>query len=217
MPRGILLILLLFFPILLSLSADAQSRTRRYAADPKHTPQHRHRQIKPKSNEVEEACSVTRHKDICLKSLAPFSVVAGRSRGTWARAGVSVTITELKNVTKFLVNLNKYGRQIKGRRTRDALLTCVETIQDALDNLHQSLRVMRRLSRGEFEDQMSDVLTWLSAALTDEDTCTDGFEGVKGRAVETVRTKVRRASYFTSNALALVNKLATTGLDLEGN
>lgn len=60
---------------------------------------------------------------------------------------------------------------------------------------------------------MNDVLTWLSAALTDEDTCIDGFEGMrKARRIAGFCEKVQNASYITSNALALANKLATTGL-----
>ncbi|KHN20399.1 21 kDa protein [Glycine soja] len=59
---------------------------------------------------------------------------------------------------------------------------------------------------------MGDLNTWISAALTDEVTCLDGFEGSKGTNVKLLQNRVQNASYITSNALALINKLATEGL-----
>ncbi|KAK9983692.1 hypothetical protein SO802_033217 [Lithocarpus litseifolius] len=159
---------------------------------------------------VQEACSVTRYPDICVRSLASFSSTAKRSPRKWARAGVSVTIGEVKDVAQNLKKLKKY-RFMKGKN-RIALSDCVECIQDALDELHKSLDVLRRLSKSTFNEQMSDLNTWISAALTDEDTCLDGFEDQKGKQVKLLQNQVLNATYITSNALALVNKLAATGL-----
>ncbi|KAK7277746.1 hypothetical protein RJT34_22762 [Clitoria ternatea] len=117
---------------------------------------------------LRDACRVTRYSDFCVHSLAPFSNSAGRSPGKWARAGVSVTIGEIKNVKAYLVNLKKHGH-VRGRN-RVALSDCVESSSDALDELHKSLGVLRRLSRSTFGAQMEDLNTWISAALTDEDT-----------------------------------------------
>lgn len=166
---------------------------------------------------VQEACSVTLHQDICIKSLASYSHNLKRSPRRWARVGVSVTIREVKLVYKHLNSLKRQSHTIiRGKRNRAALSDCIECIQDTLDNLHKSLRVLRRLSVGSFDEQMNDVLTWLSAALTDEDTCIDGLDQGrrrKGRRdIARVCDKVQNASYITSNALALANKLATTGL-----
>lgn len=161
---------------------------------------------------VREACSVTLYQDVCIRSLASYSHNLKRSPRRWARVGVSVTIREVKSVSQHLNVLRKRS-YIRGKRTRAALSDCVECIQDTLDNLHRALQVLRRLSFRAFDEQMNDVLTWLSAALTDEDTCIDGFEGMrKARRVARFCDKVQNASYITSNALALANKLATTGL-----
>ncbi|KAG5514220.1 hypothetical protein RHGRI_035578 [Rhododendron griersonianum] len=158
---------------------------------------------------VRDACSVTRYQNLCVHSLAPFSIVAKQSPSKWARAGVAVTITEAKSVSQFLVDLNR-NRTMRGRN-RGALLDCVECLSDAIDNLHGALGVLRNLSGTTFEEQMEDVTTWLSAAMTDQGTCLDGFEGGKGTQVELLRNKVSGVTYVTSNALALVIKLATAG------
>lgn len=64
--------------------------------------------------------------------------------------------------------------------------------------------------------RVSNAQTWMSAALTDEFTCEDGFEGVGGegegeRVKVEVRRGVRRVERYTSNALALVNRLVARG------
>ena len=162
---------------------------------------------------VRDACSVTRYRKLCIQSLAPFSSVAKTSPVVWARAGVSVTLHEAKTVAGYLTKLSRYNNQPRGRKYKAALSDCVELFENAIDELHLSLGVLRKLSKGTFGTQIGDLNTWLSAVLTDADTCMDGFEGQKrGRDVNLIRAKVLRASFLTSNALALVNKLAASGL-----
>ncbi|EEF39270.1 pectinesterase inhibitor 6 [Ricinus communis] len=161
---------------------------------------------------VRDACSVTRYQDLCLHSLSSFSQVAKRSPSIWARAGVSVTIGEAKNITQYL-NILKRNKIMKGRN-RIALSDCIESFSDTIDNLHKSLGILRKLDAASFDVQMGDVITWMSAALTDEETCLDGFQEQKtiSRQARVLLNRVSRITYLTSNALALVNKLASTGL-----
>lgn len=168
-------------------------------------------QVSRPENYVQEACGVTRYHDLCVQSLSPFSRGAKRSPSKWARAGVSVALSEAKGVAKFLESL-KREKQMKGRKQRAALSDCVENFQDTVDNLHKALFILRDLTREGFSSEMEDLLTWESAALTDEDTCLDGFGGQKARQqVKLLRQRVTKATYLTSNALALTNKLANTG------
>ncbi|KAG5055878.1 hypothetical protein JHK85_008388 [Glycine max] len=161
-------------------------------------------------NNVRDACSVTRFQSLCVQTLGHFSRTAGTSPSKWARAGVSVSIGEVKNVEAYLAQVKRQG-QLKGRNSV-ALSDCVETFGYAIDELHKSLGVLRSLSKSKFSTQMGDLNTWISAALTDEVTCLDGFEGSKGTNVKLLQNRVQNASYITSNALALINKLATEGL-----
>ncbi|KAG6703947.1 hypothetical protein I3843_07G106500 [Carya illinoinensis] len=163
-------------------------------------------------NYVHDACNVTRYQDLCVHTLASFSRTCKSSPSKWARAGVSVTLAEVKSTAQYLTSLKKLHRVMRGRN-RVALSDCIECFQDAIDELHKSLYVLRRLSTRPyiFDMQMNDLNTWISAALTDEDTCLDGFEGHKGKQVKLLRNRALNATYITSNALALVNKLATTG------
>ncbi|GJX76840.1 putative cytochrome P450 [Tanacetum coccineum] len=51
---------------------------------------------------------------------------------------------------------------------------------------------------------MSDIQTWVSAALTDEDTCSEGFAN-DPKMKNVVRGKVVNVVHLTSNALGLIN------------
>ncbi|XP_051118915.1 pectinesterase inhibitor 6 [Andrographis paniculata] len=157
---------------------------------------------------VEDACSVTRYQDLCIRSLASFSGVAKHSPGRWARAGVSVTIAESKRVGRYLAGLKKSR---KGGLNKVALSDCIDCFEDSLDNLHRSLYVLRKLSVREFVSEIEDVTTWISAALTDSDTCADGF--AEGKRVGFIINRVSNVTFLTSNALALVNRLGTAGPD----
>ncbi|XP_077243336.1 pectinesterase inhibitor 6-like [Tasmannia lanceolata] len=158
---------------------------------------------------VRDACRVTRYPSLCIHSLASFSDSAKRNPRMWARASVSVTIAEAKSVTAYLSRL-KTSRYIRGR-ARLALLDCIESFQDTINELYNSLAELRRLSGKTFNSQIGDVETWVSSALTYEDTCLEGFDGRKGPRVRLLCNRVTNVTYFTSNALALVNKLASSG------
>ncbi|KFK35462.1 hypothetical protein AALP_AA5G287100 [Arabis alpina] len=165
-----------------------------------------------RNNYVQNACSVTHYQDLCVQTLSPFSSVAKNSPSKWARASVSVAISDNKDVLRYLL---KTRRSSFGKRDRVALSDCRELLQDSLDNLYKSLAVLRTLRASEFQVQMSDLATWLSSALTDKDTCLDGFENTssaKSSAVRMLRERVMRSMYLSSNSLALLNKLMANGL-----
>lgn len=93
---------------------------------------------------------------------------------------------------------------------------CVENLGDGLTMLAQSMREMKRVGRSgrgrqEFLWRLSNVETWVSAALTDETTCLDGFDGkfMDGVVKMAIRRRVVHVARVTSNALALVNRFAS--------
>jgi pectinesterase inhibitor-like protein len=93
-----------------------------------------------------------------------------------------------------------------------AMKDCVEVLSESVDELRRSINEISRLSTSNFELTMSDVQTWVSAALTDENTCTEGFQEInaKGNIKTIVRGKIVQVAQLTSNALALINKLAAS-------
>ena len=92
-----------------------------------------------------------------------------------------------------------------------AMRDCVEELSDSVDELRKSIGEMSQLGVSNFGVTMSDVQTWVSAALTDDSTCTDGFEGINnGNLKSTVRSRIVHVAQLTSNALAFINQLASS-------
>ncbi|KAJ0259067.1 Pectinesterase inhibitor 6 [Hirschfeldia incana] len=165
-------------------------------------------QVTRYSRYVKNACSVTQYQQLCFRTLWPFAIVAKNNSSKWARASVAVTITDTKQILRLLL------KTPVGNRERVALSDCRELFVDSLGNLYKSLAVLRKLEADVFQQQMSDLATWLSSALTDEDTCLDGFEEtlIRSSTVRMIRRRASRCMQLCSNALALLNKLAYDGL-----
>ncbi|XP_059625471.1 21 kDa protein-like [Cornus florida] len=82
---------------------------------------------------------------------------------------------------------------------------CVELLSASVDQLRESLGEMNQIKEPNFERMMSDIKTWVSAGLTDNDTCMDGFaeKAMDGNLKTAVRGRVLKIAQLTSNALAL--------------
>ncbi|KAH0686238.1 hypothetical protein KY285_016795 [Solanum tuberosum] len=93
--------------------------------------------------------------------------------------------------------------------TKQDFTYCVEELSDTVSELRISLGEMKQLRGRDFDMKMSDIQTWVSAALTNEDTCTEGFSGkaMNGKVKTVVRGKIVEVAHMTSNALALINAL----------
>ncbi|KAJ6410676.1 hypothetical protein OIU84_007432 [Salix udensis] len=80
---------------------------------------------------------------------------------------------------------------------------------DSIDMLKQSLKALGSVNGSEIEFQISNIKTWMSAAMTDETTCTDGIDErkISDEVMRKIRKSIVNISMLTSNALALINKL----------
>lgn len=89
---------------------------------------------------------------------------------------------------------------------------CIEVMGDSVNLLRKSFGEMSQIKGSNFELMMSDIQTWVSAALTDDDTCSDGFagNGMNGNMKNIVRGRIVNIAHLTSNALALINNYATS-------
>ncbi|KAI3796135.1 hypothetical protein L1987_38799 [Smallanthus sonchifolius] len=173
--------------------------------------------LPPTSNDtdfIRTSCKTTLYPQTCFTSLSGYSSAIQQDPGRLARVAIGVTLTKVTNMAKYVSNISRqvdYGRN--GPRVAAAIHDCYSLFGDAVDDIQGSLRQMRRLN-GTGEDlrfQLSNVQTWMSAALTNEETCTDGFEGVADGGVKSdVCGRVGKVKEVTSNALALVNSFADT-------
>ncbi|GJV13758.1 retrotransposon protein, putative, ty1-copia subclass [Tanacetum coccineum] len=90
-----------------------------------------------------------------------------------------------------------------------AMKDCIELLSDSVYQMKKSLAEMNRPGLKEFDLVMSDIQTWVSSALTDEDTCSEGFAN-DPKMKNVVRGKVVNVVHLTSNALGLVQNQAAS-------
>ncbi|XP_062027861.1 21 kDa protein [Rosa rugosa] len=160
---------------------------------------------------IKTSCSVTIYPKLCYTSLSIYAEKIKTNPKVLAYTALNVTLAATK-ATSVVINRCSRVHGLKPIETA-AALDCVEEVSDALDELRMSIDELGHAVRGSrnFSFQISDIQTWVSAALTDEDTCMDGFDEHKstGRMETVVRREILKIAHLTSNALALINNYAS--------
>ncbi|WJX60422.1 hypothetical protein P8452_45631 [Trifolium repens] len=161
---------------------------------------------------IKSSCRATRYPNLCVRCLMRYASVIGLSERQLAMTALSVSISRTRSSASFVKKISK-ARGIKPREYR-AIQDCIENMDDSLDSLSQSVRELGSIGHAVGEDfmwHMSNVQTWVSAALTDDNTCLDGFAGpsMNGNVKASIKNRVVNLTQVTSNALALVNRLAS--------
>ncbi|KAJ9539739.1 hypothetical protein OSB04_026245 [Centaurea solstitialis] len=155
---------------------------------------------------IKASCETTRYPDLCFETLSPFSNAIQTSPTELVNAALMVSLKGVKAASKAVKVLSK-GAVLSGGAVSD----CLENMSDSVDEMKKSMVAMKDLDGPDFKEKMGDVKTWVSAALTDEDTCMDGFEengDVKMK--ETIRGYIVNVAELTSIALALISNIYST-------
>ncbi|CAA3003347.1 21 kDa protein-like [Olea europaea var. sylvestris] len=189
--------LLAAFLILLTLSTtmDSASAARRAAGE-------------TNTEFIRTSCSATTYPKLCYTSLLTHATAVRQDPKLLAHTALSVTLDTARSTSTMMGKLS----HIRGMTPREvgAMRDCVEELSDSVDQLRRSTTEMNEIKGSNFGMIMGDVQTWVSAALTDEDTCMEGFAGkvMNGNVKTAVRERVVNVAHLTSNALALINSYA---------
>ncbi|XVF09101.1 hypothetical protein REPUB_Repub07fG0062200 [Reevesia pubescens] len=113
---------------------------------------------------------------------------------------LQVAITHLSNLSSSLKFFNDL-------HSHPALKDCMTLFDDALSRLNDSLFAMKVGSGKEpvlTKEKISDIQTWISAAMSDQDTCNDGLEEMGSTVADEVKSQVQSCKESNSNSLAIV-------------
>ncbi|KAK6117882.1 hypothetical protein DH2020_048382 [Rehmannia glutinosa] len=160
-------------------------------------------------NFIQTSCRTTTYPAVCVQSLSPYASIIQKSPRQLVMTALSVTVDKAQSTRTFVAKLTKF-RGLKPKEYA-ALKDCLEEMTDSVDRLSKSVRELKSMgqARGpEYIWHMSNLQTWVSAALTDDSTCMDGFAGraLNGRIKSSIRARMSNLAQVTSNALALCNK-----------
>ncbi|KAL5569975.1 hypothetical protein UlMin_026550 [Ulmus minor] len=163
------------------------------------------------SNFIKSSCRATTYPAVCIQSLSSYASNIKQDPHQLAITALSVSLDRAQSAKTFVSKMNKF----KGLKKREyaAIKDCFEEMGDSVDRLTESIKELKGVGKRKGKDflwHMSNVQTWVSSAITDENTCLDGFSGrtMNGKIKASVRARVLDVARVTSNALALCNQLA---------
>lgn len=162
------------------------------------------------TNFIITSCSITTYPSLCYECLSSYASKVKSNPWKLCNTALTVSIEAAKNTSSLAKKLYKSNGLSKIEAA--ILKDCVDNMSDSIDELKQSVKAMGNMkeSSSDVEFQMSNVKTWVSAAITDENTCSDGFddeENVSEDVKNQIRSSIVNVARITSNALSLVNNL----------
>ncbi|XP_004300721.1 PREDICTED: 21 kDa protein-like [Fragaria vesca subsp. vesca] len=159
---------------------------------------------------IRTSCKATRYPDLCHDSLQMYAPEIKNSPRTLALTALTVTLGLIKQSQITVIRLT----ETKGLTSveNQAMGDCVKQLKSTENQLQRS--------KTEFESiadpansrlKVSNVQTWVSAALTDQNTCTDGFadHNLNGQVETDTANNIRKLESMTSIGLTLINNYAT--------
>ncbi|KAH6804155.1 Plant invertase/pectin methylesterase inhibitor superfamily protein [Perilla frutescens var. frutescens] len=158
---------------------------------------------------IRTSCSATAYPTLCYSSLSSHASAIQQNPKLLANAALTISHDTAVSTSADMVKLSHRAGMTP--REAGAMQDCVEELRDSVDQLRKSMAEMKQMKGSNFVMMINDVQTWVSAALTDEDTCMDGFAGkyMNGALKTAVRGKIVNVAHMTSNALALINSYAS--------
>ncbi|XP_028753646.1 pectinesterase 3-like [Neltuma alba] len=150
---------------------------------------------------IRTVCNVTRFPASCYSSISPLTTSLQNPNDP-----ESILKLSLRASHNELSKLSSSLRTLASTSNAAAITDCKDHIDDALSRLNDSLLAMN-VSPGDkalTDAKISDIQTWISAAVTDQETCLDGLEETESAAQGEMKQKMQRSREYTSNSLAIV-------------
>ncbi|KAF4364100.1 hypothetical protein CsatB_029727 [Cannabis sativa] len=141
---------------------------------------------------ISNACSKALYKDLCEKTLRADPSSGSATLGGLAKIALQAAASSAKNTQAQITSLLKTATD---KSVIAALKDCSDNYDSANEELGDSLKAIDA-------KHYDDVKTWVSASMTDGDSCQSGFKG--SSPLTQANTKF---SQLCSNVLALTNQL----------
>ncbi|KAK4717168.1 hypothetical protein R3W88_015506 [Solanum pinnatisectum] len=166
--------------------------------------------ISTSTKSVHAICQQTDYKQTCIKSLAKANNT--HDPKDLLKVAFSAAINNLSDVIKSSASL--IDEASKDPRTKDALKTCGDLLDVAIDDVRRSFDEIGMFDSNKLKDYADDLKTWLSASITYQETCLDAFENTTGETGEKIKKLLKNAGELTSNGLAMVSSFDQVLMDL---
>ncbi|XP_057719081.1 pectinesterase 3-like [Arachis stenosperma] len=155
-------------------------------------------------------CEVTQYPESCMSSISSLPDYSNTTDPHLLFSlSLRVAINELSNLSHYPFKLRS---SIKEPRLQKAIDVCATVLADAVANFNDSVSTLDAAGKLPSTTKISDIKTWVSAAITNQDTCLDALEEVNNStaanaALEDMKTTMKNSTEFSSNSLAIVTRI----------
>jgi pectinesterase len=168
-------------------------------------------QLSTSTKSIQAICQPTDYKQTCEDSL---NKAAGNTSDPHklVQAGFQVAIDALKVAIENSTTLKEVA---KDPMAKQALDNCKELMNTAISDLKTSFQQVGDFDISKLDEYVANLKIWLSATITYQQTCLDGFDNTTGPAGQKMKEILSTSSQLTSNGLAMVTGLSSILQDLD--
>ncbi|KDP40628.1 hypothetical protein JCGZ_24627 [Jatropha curcas] len=161
---------------------------------------------------LKAVCRVTQYPASCFSSISALETANTTDPEILFKLSLRVAMNELSRLKDYP---SKLIQTANDATLKAALSVCDSVFDDAVDRLNDSVSSMA-VGDGEkilSTAKINDMKTWLSAVITDQETCLDALQELNSTKhfnstlLEDVRKTMVNSTEFASNSLAIVAKI----------
>ncbi|XP_073141825.1 pectinesterase [Henckelia pumila] len=168
---------------------------------------------------AESSCSTTLYPELCYSSMADSlndHKISIRNTKDVIFLALNITIDNARRNYAAIKNLIAHGEANLTEREKTALHDCLVAIDQTVDELRAAFRELEEYPlKKSLRKHADDLRTLLSSAMTNQETCLDGFSHGKDDRHERdvlVGGKVLRVEKLCSNLLAMITNMTHTDI-----
>ncbi|KAL2462493.1 Pectinesterase/pectinesterase inhibitor 3 [Forsythia ovata] len=175
--------------------------------------------ISPAHAILKSSCSSTLYPDLCYSTIANSLAESTKvkSQKDVIELALNITVTTVQH-NYFSVKKLIARRKNLTEREKTALNDCMETIDETLDELHEAVKDLEEYpNKKSLKEHAEDLKTLLSAAMTNQETCLDGFshDDADKHVREELIKGENNAEKLCSNVLAMIKNMTDTDIQNE--
>ncbi|CAI9767104.1 unnamed protein product [Fraxinus pennsylvanica] len=172
--------------------------------------------ISPAHTIVKSSCSSTLYPDLCYSTIANSLTENKKvkSQKDVIELALNITHTTVEHNYFKIKKLVAKGKNLT-ERERTALHDCLETIDETLDELHEAVEDLEKYpNKKSLKEHADDLKTLLSSAMTNQETCLDGFshDGADKHVREELIKGEDHVDKMCSNILAMIKNMTDTDI-----
>ncbi|KAL4589320.1 hypothetical protein LXL04_002226 [Taraxacum kok-saghyz] len=156
---------------------------------------------------IKAVCSQTLYPESCYSSISELDKSNTTDPEDLLKLSLQVVFNSLSGLSSLPGELIK---ATSDDAAKEALRVCETVLDDAVDYLRDSISSMEVKSGQKLLSvtKIDDLKTWLSTALTHQDTCLDALEEMNSTVLADVKSKMQNSTEYASNSLAIVSKIS---------